>query len=184
MHEVMALMFSALDGWLADPEVSFSIYGERGVIDILAWHAATRTLLVIEIKTELVDVNELMGSCDRKRRLAAQLARQRGWQPSSISTWVILADSRTNRRALASHATVLRAKFPADGRSIRRWLAHPTGEINALSFLPSVHAVAVRRDLHPIRRVTRRRGIRAEREEQAPKRKKPLETLQSHLEPP
>lgn len=35
------------------PEVSFSIYGQRGVIDILAWHAATRSLLVIELKTEM-----------------------------------------------------------------------------------------------------------------------------------
>jgi hypothetical protein len=164
MHEVMARMFSALDGWWADPEVSFSIYGERGVIDVLAWHAATRTLLVIELKTELVDVNDLMGSCDRKRRLAVQIAQQRGWDPSSISTWVLLADSRTNRRALANHATVLRAKFPVDGRGVRRWLGHPTGTINALSFLPSVHVVALGRDLHPIRRDTRRRQVQRKRE--------------------
>ena len=50
--------------------------GERGVIDILAWHAATRTLLVIELKTEIVDINELMGTVDRKRRLAATVARE------------------------------------------------------------------------------------------------------------
>jgi Holliday junction resolvase-like predicted endonuclease len=45
-------------GWQVAPEVSFSIYGERGFIDLFAWHAPTRTLLVIEIKTEIVEIHE------------------------------------------------------------------------------------------------------------------------------
>lgn len=155
MHEAMARLFGSVDGWLAEPEVSFSIYGERGIIDILAWHPVRRTLLVIELKTEFVDVNELMGSVDRKRRLAAVIARERGWDPVAIGTWVVLPDNRTNRRALAAHETVLRAKFPVDGRRIRSWLRRPDGRVDALSFLPSVHALGVRRDLAPVRRVTR-----------------------------
>ncbi len=51
-------------------------------IDILAWHAASRSLLVIELKTELVDVQETVGTLDRKRRLAAQVAAERGWKPA------------------------------------------------------------------------------------------------------
>jgi len=47
--------------WQVFPEVSFSIWGERGVIDLLAWHPGRRALLVIELKTELVDVGELHG---------------------------------------------------------------------------------------------------------------------------
>jgi hypothetical protein len=39
------------DGWEAVPEVTYSIFGERGSID-LAWHPASRTLLVIELKSE------------------------------------------------------------------------------------------------------------------------------------
>lgn len=156
MHEAMARLFGALDGWVAEPEVSFSIYGERGIIDILAWHPGRRILLVIELKTEFVDVNELMGSLDRKRRLAAVIARERGWDPVAIGTWVVLSDNRTNRRALATHETVLRAKFPVDGRRIRTSLRRPVGPLDALSFLPSVHVVGVRRDLAPIRRVNRR----------------------------
>ena len=38
MHEAMAIFMAGLDGWVAEPEVSFSIYGERGVLDVLAWH--------------------------------------------------------------------------------------------------------------------------------------------------
>jgi transcriptional regulator with XRE-family HTH domain len=161
MHEAIARSFAAQEEWRAEPEVSFSFYGERGVIDVLAWHALAGALLVIELKTELVDVNELMASLDRKRRLAAEVARQRGWRPASVSTWVVLADSRTNRRALASHETVLRAKFPDDGRVVRGWLRHPAREMHALSFLPSIHAVTLGRDLRPIRRVTRPRSAKS-----------------------
>jgi transcriptional regulator with XRE-family HTH domain len=51
MHESMARFLGGLDGWQFEPEVSFSIYGERGIIDILAWHPGRRMLLVIELKT-------------------------------------------------------------------------------------------------------------------------------------
>jgi transcriptional regulator with XRE-family HTH domain len=155
MHEAMARMFATLEGWQAEPEVSFSIYGERGVIDILAWHPASRALLVIELKTELVDINDLMGSLDRKRRLAAEISDKRGWHASSISTWVVLANGRTNRRELSRHENVLRTKFPDDGRTVRGWLRRPSSVMNALGFLPSIHDVKLGRDLRPVRRVTR-----------------------------
>ena len=136
MHEALAERFVALDGWLLDPEVSFSVFGERGVIDALAWHAESHSLLVIELKTEVVDINDLMGSVDRKRRLAAGVGRDRGWHVEGVSTWVAVADGRTNRRVLARHRLTLRAKFRADGHAIGAWLRRPRGTINALGFLP------------------------------------------------
>ena len=156
MHEVMARWFAGLAGWSAKPEVSFSVYGERGVIDIAGWHVAARHLLIVELKTELVDLNELLATLDRKRRLGSVVARDRGLQPAAVSTWVVLADSRTNRRAVASHAAVLRSKLPIDGRKMRAWLDHPTEGVDALSFLPSTHQMNGRRDLAPVRRVTAR----------------------------
>ena len=155
MHEVMARVFRDLGGWVAEPEVSFSVYGERGVIDIVAWHPDGRQLLVIELKTELVDVNELLATLDRKRRLAGRIARDRAWQPTAISSWVVLADGRSNRRAVSNHSAVLRAKLPVDGRTIRGWLQSPVGRVDALSFLPSNHGATLRRDFAPIKRVNR-----------------------------
>jgi hypothetical protein len=75
---------------------------------------------------------------DIRRRVAGQIAEAQGWAPSWVSMWVIVAPSRTNARILADHRTVLRAKFPADGRPMRRWMARPSGEIAGLSFLPQV----------------------------------------------
>jgi hypothetical protein len=156
MHESAARMFGLVAGWEIEPEVSFSIYGERGVIDILAWHPARRCLLVIELKTELVDLNDLMGSVDRKRRLAGDIATMRGWHPASVSTWVAVADGRTNRRAVTAHIATLRTKFPTDGAGVRRWLRDPTGRIDGLGFLPYVPGTLTRHDLAPTRRVRRR----------------------------
>lgn len=136
MHAAVAELLAGVAGWELAHEVSFSIYGERGVIDILAWHPVTRTLLVIELKTAIVDVNDLLGSMDRRRRLAGQIGRERGWTAGAVGTWVVVLDTRTNRRRLAEHATVLRRAFPLDGRSMRRWLRRPSGAVDGLGFLP------------------------------------------------
>jgi transcriptional regulator with XRE-family HTH domain len=134
LHELLARHFRRLPGWILAPEVSFSIYGERGVIDILAWHPRRRALLVIELKTEIVDVNDLIGSVDRKRRLARRIARERGWDPVEIGCWVVVAAGRTNRRRVSAHASVLAAAFPDDGKRMRAWLRDPVGAVAALSF--------------------------------------------------
>ena len=135
MHERMAVLWRGLPNWEATPEVSFSIYGERGIIDWLAWHGATRTALITELKSQLVDVQELVGTNDRRVRLARTIARERGWDAAVVASWIVLEDSRTNRRHLAQHQTFLRAAFPSDGRAIGRWLRDPTGPIHCLSFL-------------------------------------------------
>jgi transcriptional regulator with XRE-family HTH domain len=138
LHEEVAGFLERLSGWQFAPEVSFSIYGERGVIDILAWHPPSRTLLVIELKTEILDVQELMGTLDRKRRLARRVAAERGWHAETVSCWVIVADSRTNRRRVEAHRTTLRAAFPADGRTMHDWLRRPVHSVAGLSMWPDV----------------------------------------------
>ena len=160
MHEAMARYLQSLESWVSEPEVSFSIYGERGIIDVLAWHPRTRVLLVIELKTEIVDINETMGTLDRKQRLASRIARDRGWDPAAVGVWLVVADTRTNRRSLAMHATVLRTKYPADGRTMRTWLRRPTGAVLALSFMPHVAPMHIGRDTRPIRRVAGPRRTR------------------------
>jgi transcriptional regulator with XRE-family HTH domain len=134
MHElVVGILTSA--GWEVVPERSFSIWGERGVIDLLAFDAATRTLLVVELKTEIVDVQRLVGTVDRYRRLAPNIVRELGWEPLGVGVWVAVAESSTNRRRLSAHVALLRAAFPSDGRSVRAWLRNPSGPLRALSFL-------------------------------------------------
>lgn len=136
LAESVAASFALRPGWRIAPEVSFSVYGERGAIDIPAFHEPSRSLLVIELKTQIVDVNELVGTLDRKHRLALGIARERGWHAASVSRWLIVSRDRTNLRRLSAHRAVLRAAFPHDGRSMRAWLCDPRVPVSALSTWP------------------------------------------------
>jgi transcriptional regulator with XRE-family HTH domain len=152
LHESVAARLRSLTGWQLAPEVSFSIWGERGVIDILAWHEPTRSLLVIELKTELIDFNEVLGTLDRKVRLAREIAAERGWtRPSSVSAWLVVVDTSTNRHRARAHATMLRSALPADGRTMRRWLARPSGRMAAMSFWPNMRPGTGKSGTRPIR---------------------------------
>lgn len=64
--------------WEVRAEVSFNRYGERGRVDLFAWHPASRSVAVIEVKTELVDAQALLGAMDVRTRLAPGIARGLG----------------------------------------------------------------------------------------------------------
>ena len=59
--------------------------------------------------------------------VGGRIVADRGWRPRACATWVILADTRTNRRHVAQHARLLRGAFPANGHAMRRLLGHPDG---------------------------------------------------------
>ncbi len=134
LHEALARHLRGLPGWIHAPEVSFAIYGERGVIDILAFHTATGSLLVIELKTELVSLENLLSTMDVRMRHAVAIARERGWVANTVSASIVLSDTDTNRRRVKAHQAALRSVFAADGRVMRGWLRNPTGAVRALSF--------------------------------------------------
>lgn len=161
LAEHVVAWLSALPGWVARPEVSYSEYGERGVIDVLAWHAASRTLLVIEIKTELVDFGELLGKLDMKERLADRIARRFGWRAASVGVALLVADSMTNRRRAAAHSALLDSALPADGRALLHWLKNPAGAIRALRFVPDARLGHARNGYAAPTRVRARAGSRA-----------------------
>jgi transcriptional regulator with XRE-family HTH domain len=147
-HAAMAESISQMlvrAAWEVRPEVSFSHFGERGVVDLVAWHGRSRTLLLIELKTELADIGDLLTVTGRRRRLAAVIAEAFGWKPVSVGQWVVIAAGRSNERRVAAHRTLLRAAFPSDGRSIAGWLANPATPMSALWFLPNIQSVSRRR---------------------------------------
>ena len=57
-------------GWIVEVEVSFSLWGERGSIDIIAFHPFFGALLVVEIKSVIADSQATLHGLDRKARLA------------------------------------------------------------------------------------------------------------------
>ena len=132
-------------GWVSRAEVSFSEFGERGFVDVLAWHPPTATLLVSEVKTAIVDVGEVIGILDRKRRLATRIAGRFGWEPVAIGTALIVREGRTNRRRLAQHRSTFASALPAGSRAFRAWLRSPHGPSAAVAMWPDSHPRAIGR---------------------------------------
>jgi transcriptional regulator with XRE-family HTH domain len=130
-------------GWLVRVEVSYSQYGERGRIDLLALHPPTGTLLVIEIKTELVDVQALLGSLDAKTRLARDVARRLVWEARAIVPAIVFAEDRTTRNRL-ERVVGLFDRYSVRGRAATTWLRKPVGAPSGLLWFTAVADVPSR----------------------------------------
>lgn len=122
-------------GWTVRPEVSFSEFGERGSIDILAFHAASGALLVIEVKSVVPDLQAMLSNLDRKARLAPTIARRLGWEVASVSRLLVLPDDRTTRRRIVTHAATFAETLPARTVEVKRWLRAPGDAIGGILFL-------------------------------------------------
>jgi len=115
-------------GWAVRPEVTFSVFGERGSIDLMAWHEATRTLIVVELKTELTSLEETLRRHDAKARLAPAIATQRlGWRPDGLARLLVLPNAPTARRRVSRHEPVLARAYPLRAADVRDWVRSPRG---------------------------------------------------------
>ena len=125
-------------GWEVHVEVTFSEFGERGSIDILALHRAGLVALVIEIKAELITIDDTIRRLDIKARLAQKLVFERfGWRPNRVARLLVIEEGATARRRVAIHAATLMAAFPDRGPLVRAWLRRPVGGLSGLRFFSS-----------------------------------------------
>ncbi len=123
-------------GWDVQTEVTFSEFGERGSIDVLAWHPASRTLLVIEVKTEVTSAESLLRSHDAKVRLGPKIARARfGESPARVARLLVLGESQANCRRFARLSAVLASAYPASPSETRRWLRNPATPFGGVLFM-------------------------------------------------
>ena len=98
-------------GWQVLVEVSYNRWGERGSVDILAWHAAARTVLVVEVKSEITAVEETLRKHDTKVRLAPAILHERlGERPAAL---LACSSCPTHQpRVVASSSTTQRSPPP------------------------------------------------------------------------
>jgi transcriptional regulator with XRE-family HTH domain len=155
---MVALLRAA--GWEVAVEVSFAIWGERGSIDVLAFHPATGILLVVEVKSVVPDSQATLAGLDRKSRLAARIAAERGWKVRNVARLLVVGDSATSRRRVARLEATFAAALPLRGRAVRRWLGEPDGAMSGLFFLPFAPGVRGTSGARPRERVRRRLSAR------------------------
>jgi transcriptional regulator with XRE-family HTH domain len=144
-----AIAILASPDWEIATEVSFNVRGERGSIDILAFHRASGALLVIEVKSAVPDMQAMLFGLDRKGRIASDLARERGWAVTSVSRLLVLPDDRTARRRVAAHAATFRVALPARTVEVKRWLKAPIGPMAGILFVQDVLQATARHRVGP-----------------------------------
>lgn len=146
-------------GWQTAVEVSYSEYGERGSIDVLAWFALARVLLVIEVKSTLTSLEETNRRHDQKVRLAGRIARARfGWHPTTVARILVLPNEATARRRVAKHVETFDSVLPVRGRALTQWLRDPTGTIAGIWFVSPTHRRSGSKADHTMVRVRSRRS--------------------------
>lgn len=134
--EAATMVLIAPLSWAAAPEVSYSEYGERGAVDVLAWRMDAAAALVVEVKSELASVEATLRKHDEKVRLAPRLVRQRaGWTPRIVGRILVLPESRTARRHLERAGPMLDANYPLRSRELRAWLRAPVGSVGGVLLL-------------------------------------------------
>ena len=123
-------------GWEPTVEYSFNHYGDRGSVDVLAWHPETRALLVVEVKSDLRNLQDTLRALDVKRRVVPRLVQaEMGLEFEFVGVVIALADVRVDRQRVARHASTFDAGLPARTVDVRRWLKRPVGPLRGLWFL-------------------------------------------------
>jgi len=148
-------------GWQTDAEVTYSEFGERGSIDVLAVLVPLRLVLVVEVKSEITSQEETMRRLDEKTRLAPKIVSDRhGWRPAAASRLLALESTMTNRRRVAALAPIFDRAFPLRSDAARAWVRAPAGTCSALLFVSPIQrrtqrAVRKRVPASPMHRVDR-----------------------------
>jgi transcriptional regulator with XRE-family HTH domain len=120
--------------WETAVEATFSQFGERGSIDVLAWHPGTSQVAVNEVKVTVPEAGTTLEGLDRKARLAPLVARDQGWTCHGVSRFLVVADRSTARRRVAA-ATVFDAALPLRGAACTDWIRSPNQPVKGLFFL-------------------------------------------------
>jgi transcriptional regulator with XRE-family HTH domain len=144
-------------GWSVDVEVSFSIWGERGSIDVLAFHPSHGAVLVVEVKSAIADSQATLHGLDRKARLARVVVKDRPWKVSHVSRLLVVAASATSRRRVARLASTYDVALPGRGPVVRQWLADPDRPLAGLLFVANDSHKSTRGARFGVERVRRRK---------------------------
>jgi hypothetical protein len=126
--------------------VSFSIWGERGSMDVFGFHPELGALLIVEVKSVVPDSQATLHGLDRKTRLAPQLASERGWNVAHVSRLLVVRDTSTSKRRISRLAATYEVALPTRGREVLAWIRRPKRSMAGLIFLPDdSHNGTVRR---------------------------------------
>ena len=134
VERVVALLMRR--GWDVHVEISFSEWGERGSIDILALRRAEGVAIAIEVKSAIGSLEETNRALDAKVRLAPVVVKDRfGWRPRAVARLLVVPNTSSVRRIIAAHAATMDVVYPARSREVRAWLRRPESALSGIWFV-------------------------------------------------
>jgi len=133
------------NGWEVLVEYGFNHYGDRGSVDVLAWHEESRTLLIVEVKSRLTDLQATFTSFARKLRIVPRLVLgERGWDARHLGRLVVMPGTTANRTIVANHAATFATLFPERMPVIGTWLRRPDRSLGGVWFVSNVRGANAR----------------------------------------
>jgi transcriptional regulator with XRE-family HTH domain len=94
-----------ISGWAIARELEVATGRAHGWIDLLAFDARSRTLIIVEVKTRLDDIGAVERQVAWYEREALHIAWSLGWQPRRVLAWLLLlaSDELESRISLHRH---------------------------------------------------------------------------------
>jgi transcriptional regulator with XRE-family HTH domain len=106
-------------GLLVEREVEVGGDRSRGWIDLLAFQPHSRTLFVVEVKTEIHDIGAIERSLNWYQRESLRVVRRFGWHPGRVLSVLLVLDSRVNDHRIGLAPDVFRTAFPGRAKELR-----------------------------------------------------------------
>lgn len=122
-------------------EATYSEWGERGSIDVIAARRRERALLIVEVRSDLTSAELTLRKADEKDRIGRGVVgpERVGFKPLIVGRLLVLPATTSARSRTAGLSDVLDVPFPARGATVRRWLRHPAGDLGGILFVPDTN---------------------------------------------
>jgi transcriptional regulator with XRE-family HTH domain len=134
-------------GWDVAIEVTYSDFGDRGSVDVLAARRDLQAMVVVEVKSELVAIESTLRKLDEKVRIVhGSLGLERfGFRPRLVGRLLVLPSTNLARRRVARSSDVLDIASPDRAGRVRSWLSAPDGGLAGILFVSDTNAGGDRR---------------------------------------
>jgi transcriptional regulator with XRE-family HTH domain len=105
-------------GWRIATEVEIGSDRSKGWIDILAWHPNTGVVLMIEVKTELLDLGSIERTMNWYLREAWSAARRLGWRPTRVRGCLLVLSTEVVEQRIRENRDTLGRVFPIRAQAL------------------------------------------------------------------
>ena len=148
-------------GWEVAVEVTYSDFGDRGSVDVLAARRDAQAMLVVEVKSELTAIEATLRKLDEKVRIVqGSIGRERfGFRPRSVGRLLVLPSTNVARRRVAGSSDVLDVALPDRAGRVREWLRAPMGALAGIQFVSDTNPGGDKHVAGGSKRVTSRQVV-------------------------